>query len=236
MGFSFKNKRILLTGASRGIGLGAARLLLAQGASLMGTGKEPARIEATAKELSKLGDFQGVAADLSKPREAAQILAKAVASRWGALDILVNNAAIGGAEGHWEKAPAEDLETVLQVNLLAPQHLIHALLPFLRKGSEPRILNVSSQSGQFANQDALRGDPSYCLSKYALNGLTLHWAHALKGAVAVNTMHPGWVRSDMGGPNATDDLETGGRRILQALEKPFSESGKFYHGSEAFAW
>src|SRR5581483_11583412 len=108
---------------SRGIGLGAARLLLAQGAKVMGSGKDAARLEATAQELKKLGDFIPVAADLAKPAEAAAILSAAVAKQWGALDSLVNNAAIGGSGGGWLGAPADDLEKVLEVNLFAAQHL-----------------------------------------------------------------------------------------------------------------
>src|SRR6185503_14276854 len=102
----FKNSRIVVTGASRGIGLGAVRLLLAQGASVIGTAKDPARIQAAALELKKLGDFHPVVADLARPAEAAAAIKKAVEERFGALDMLVNNAAIGGAEGGWAMAPA----------------------------------------------------------------------------------------------------------------------------------
>jgi NAD(P)-dependent dehydrogenase (short-subunit alcohol dehydrogenase family) len=233
---TFNKRRILLSGASRGIGLGAVRLLLAEGASVIGTGQDAARLEASAQELKKLGDFHGVAADLGRPAQAASILAEAVKQRWGALDVLVNNAAIGGQAGGYAKIPADDLEKVLQVNLLAPHHLIKALLPFLEKGSEPRVLNVSSESGQLRNQQRRQDDPSYNLSKYALNSLSMLWSAELHGRVAVNAMHPGWVRSDMGGPEAPDDLATGGRRIVQALAKPFTETGKFWYGEEAIDW
>ena len=228
-------RRIVVTGASRGLGLGAVRLLLASGASVIGTGKDASRLGSAAAELSKLGDFHAVAADLARPVEAAAILADAVAKRWGALDALVNNAAISGT-GVFESGPPADLDGVLEVNLLSPHRLIRALLPFLLKGREPRVLNVSSEAGQFKALQSGRGDPSYFLSKYSLNGLTLLWAHELRGRVAVNSMHPGWIRSDMGGPQATDDLATGGARILQALDKPFGATGKFWHGEEEMEW
>jgi len=229
-------RKILITGASRGIGLGAAKLLLSQGAEVMGTGKDPARLEFAAVDLRKLGTFIPIAADLADPSQAASTLKSAVESHWGSLDALVNNAAIGGGEGGFQPNPPEDLETVLKINLLAPQHLIKALLPLLLKGREPRILNVSSGSGQLRTLQSLRSDPSYCLSKYALNGLTLLWSNELKGKIAVNTMHPGWIRTDMGGPQAPEDITQGGQRILDALEKPFSETGKFWHGKEPMAW
>ncbi len=236
MSGTFDKKRVLLTGASRGIGLGAVRLLLAEGAAVIGTGQDAARLAETEKELKKLGDFQGVAADLKRPAEAAKALAEAVAKRWGALDILVNNAAIGGPGGGFSTAPAEALEKVLDVNLLAPQHLIKALLPYLLKGKEPRIVNVSSESGALKNQQRSQDDPSYNLSKYALNSLSMLWAHELKGRVIVHAMHPGWIRSDMGGPAAPDDLATGGRRILQVLRKPADSIDQFWYGDQKINW
>jgi NAD(P)-dependent dehydrogenase (short-subunit alcohol dehydrogenase family) len=228
--------KIVLTGASRGIGLGAARLLLAKGHQLMGTGKDAARLEAAARELQALGEFHPVVADLARPAEAAAVIKATAEKTWGALDALINNAAIGGVDKSFLEAPASDLGQVLDVNLLAPHHLTKALLPLLEKGREPRVINVSSGSGQFQTLQSFRNDPAYCLSKYSLNALTILWSHTLKGKVAVNSMHPGWIRSDMGGPNAPDDLATGGRRILDALEKPFSETGKFWYGKEEMAW
>ncbi len=233
---NFANRRILLTGASRGIGLGAARLLLAEGARVIGTGKDAARLEATAKELRKLGDFHAAVADLARPAEAAGILAEAVKERWGALDILVNNAAMGGTSGGFANGPAADLGRLLEVNLLAPHHLISTLIPYLEKGLEPRVLNVSSGAGQLQTLLSKSGNPNYCLSKYALNGLTILWSRELKGRIAVNALNPGWIRTDMGGPEAPEDPPAGGMRILQALAKPFAEAGKFWYGEEEMTW
>lgn len=233
---SFASRRILLTGASRGIGLGAARLLLSEGARIIGTGKDAARLEAAAKELQQIGDFHAVAADLTRPAEAADILAAAVQERWGALDILVNNAALGGTSGGFTNGPAADLGRLLEVNLMAPHHLIRALVPLLEKGSEPRVLNVSSGAGQLRTLLYKNGNPNYCLSKYALNGLTILWSRELKGRIAVNALNPGWIRTDMGGPEAPEEPSAGGRRILQALSKPWDETGKFWYGEEEMEW
>jgi NAD(P)-dependent dehydrogenase (short-subunit alcohol dehydrogenase family) len=104
------------------------------------------------------------------------------------------------------------------------------------KGKEPKIVNVSSEAGRRSSVDSLRGDPSYALSKYAFNGLTRLWSHELKGKVAVNSMHPGWVRSDMGGPQAHDDLETGRKRIFEAASQPASRSNEFWYGLESMEW
>ncbi len=223
----------MISGASRGIGLAAAKLLVARGDQVIGTASDGKRLEKAAQALGN--GFIPVVADLRDPA-AGEKLAAVVAARWGSLDSLVNNAGINLSGDGIVSEPAANLAITFQLNVFAPHGLVKALLPLLKKGVEPRILNVSSESGQRKRMTEKCGDPSYCLSKYALNGLTQLWASGLEGEVAVNAMHPGWIQSDMGGPDATDTLEAGGRRVLQALDKPFVETGKFWYGSEDFSW
>lgn len=233
---NLKGKRILLTGATRGIGLGAARHLLKLGASVMGTGKDGDRLESAAAELSTLGEFTPLQLDLSRPDSAAKLAAAAVASKWGVLDALVNNAAIGGTWQSLPEAPARELEDVFTVNVFGCHAMIRETLPLLLKGVEPTVINVSSEAGQTSNLFKDRGGEVYIFSKYALNALTLLWARDLRGKVAVNSMHPGWISTDMGGKEAPEDLMVGGFRVLQSLQKPFSETGKFYFGAEEMPW
>jgi NAD(P)-dependent dehydrogenase (short-subunit alcohol dehydrogenase family) len=197
---------------------------------------DAARLDAASRELKTVGDFHPVIADLSQPVQAAILVAEVVSARWGSLDALVNNAATGCDSGGFVAGPVGDLQRVFDVNLSAPHHLIKALLPYLLMGREPRVVNVSSEAGQLACLLSERGDPNYCLSKYALNGLTLLWSRELRGRIAVNTIHPGWIRTDMGGPAAPDDLDVGGHRIVQALAKPFSETGRFWFGEKELPW
>jgi len=93
-------------------------------------------------------------------------------------------------------------------------------------------VNVSSDAGL---RSVIEGDPTmpaYRLSKYALNGLTILYAKGLEGRVAVNSLSPGWLKTDLGGPEAPGEPRDGGVRILELLGKPFSETGKFWYGAE----
>lgn len=231
-----KGKRVLLTGCTRGIGLGTARLLLKAGARVMGSGRDEARLARAAAELGALGDFQPLALAMEQPARAAEAARQAVEARWGALDILVNNAAAGGTFKSLPEGEPGELEELLAVNLIAPHRLTRVLLPLLLRGHEPTVLNVSSEAGQTSNLFKDRGGETYIFSKHSLNALTLLWARDLRGRVAVNAMHPGWISTDMGGPDAPEDLMAGGARVLQALRKPWSETGRFYYGTEEMAW
>src|SRR5664280_346929 len=202
-----QGRRILLTGASRGVGLECARLFLASGARVIGAAKDPERLAAAAVTR----DFGG------------------------ALDILFNNAGImSGSDGAVSEPPG-NLEKTLQVNLIAVHNLIRGLLPALLKGKEPRILNTSSGAGNVGavGENSLA---SYRVSKFALNGLTLNWAGALKGQVAVNASDPGWVKTDMGGPNAPGTPQESARGALDLVLKPFPVTGKFWKDGSEIPW
>lgn len=225
----FQGRRIVLTGVSRGIGLVCAKALLEQGAAVLGVGRDSERLNRAIQELSQLGDFAALRVDVGSP-SAAALIAEVVEQRWGGLDVLVNNAAVMDWRADFEAEEPEILEQTLRVNLIAPHRLILALLPMLRKSVTPRIVNMSSGAGTFSS---LCGGPegaSYKLSKYALNGLTVLYAGMLRGTVAVNSLDPGWLKTDMGGPNAPGEVDEGAKRLLALLRQPASESGKFWLG------
>jgi NAD(P)-dependent dehydrogenase (short-subunit alcohol dehydrogenase family) len=222
-------RRIVITGASRGVGFETTRLFLAEGAEVLGVGRDAARLEAARKSLDAGGrQLTTLAADLRDPASAAH-LAAAVTERWGALDVLFNNAGIqidGGAQGFADGSEAT-LEQSLSVNLMAPYRLCLSLLSLLEKGREPRIVNVSSGAGNF---DSMRsaGIPSYRLSKWALNGFTMLLANELSGKVAVNAFDPGWVKTDLGGERAPGSPVESARGALALVTLPFGETGKFW--------
>jgi NAD(P)-dependent dehydrogenase (short-subunit alcohol dehydrogenase family) len=222
-------QRILLTGVSRGVGLETARLFLAEGAELVGVAREPARLERVRRELDPEGTRLTVVAAELTADDAPARLAAAVQARWGALDVLFNNAAvqIDGDTRGITSGPESVFHQALAINLTAPYRLCRALLPLLGLGKQPRIVNVSSGAGNFSSM-RMRDIPTYRLSKWALNGLTLLLAGELEGKVSVNAFDPGWVKTDLGGPNAPGSPSESARGALSLVTLPWAESGKFW--------
>jgi NAD(P)-dependent dehydrogenase (short-subunit alcohol dehydrogenase family) len=225
---TLQGRRIVITGASRGIGLETARLFLAEGAEVLAVARDAARLERARAELSTDARLGVLAVDLTEA-DAASRIARAVEERWGALDLLFNNAGVqidADANGLVDGSQAV-FERSFAINLHAPYRLCLALLPLLRKGREPRIVNVSSGAGTFAALKE-RKIASYRLSKWALNGFTLLLASELAGEVAVNAFDPGWVKTDLGGPNAPGSPLESARGALALATLPFAETGKFW--------
>jgi NAD(P)-dependent dehydrogenase (short-subunit alcohol dehydrogenase family) len=227
----FKGKKILITGASRGIGFEASKLFLNSGAQVIGTGRNQARLESVSTELRAIGDFHPVIADFNDPSAPAEV-AKEVSVRWDSLDMLLNNAAVQTYKSDWLDEGVNLLETELRCNLLAQHELIFRLQNLLLKGVEPRIVNVSSGAGTFESLKTSSDMPTYRLTKYALGGLTLLWAETLKGKVSVNALDPGWLKTDLGGPNAPGEPADGGKRMWEICSLPWSETGKFWYGNK----
>jgi NAD(P)-dependent dehydrogenase (short-subunit alcohol dehydrogenase family) len=221
-------RRIVLTGASRGIGREAVELFSAEGAEIIGV----ARDEAKLRELAgRFPNFFPLVGDITDRGLGARVVS-AVHQRWGALDVLINNAAIQNYNAGFHDEPLDTLENNFLTNVLSVHWLTHALLPLLSGGSEPRIVNVSSGAGKL---DVLKSEPNmpaYRLSKFALNGLSILYAGDLKGKIAVNALDPGWLKTDLGGPNAPGEPRDGAQRLLELLQKPFAVTGGFWYGAE----
>lgn len=223
-----KGRRVVLTGASRGVGRETVRLFSAEGAELIGVARDAERLEQLAREFPGFQPFVGDITD----RGLGARLADAATARWGALDLLVNNAAIQEYNEGFHAEPLDALERNLTTNVLSAHWLIHALLPLLERGLEPRIVNVSSGAGKLSAVRDEPNMPAYRLSKLLLNGLTLSYAGDLKGKVAVNSLDPGWLKTDLGGPNAPGEPPDGAVRLLELATKPFSVTGGFWYGAE----
>ena len=152
------------------------------------------------------------------------------------LDVLVNNAGIllEKDESVLEITPAI-FETTLRTNALGPLLVAQAFKSLLQKSRAPRIVNVSSGSGQLT--DGADGwAPAYSISKTALNGVTVQLAAALPD-FAINSVCPGWVRTDMGGSNATRSVEQGAAGIVWlATDAPQNLTGKFLRDRKVIPW
>jgi NAD(P)-dependent dehydrogenase (short-subunit alcohol dehydrogenase family) len=126
--------------------------------------------------------------------------------------------------------------STIQTNTLGSLEMTQAFLPYLKKSSAARIINVSSGYGQL---DGLSTNvPSYCLSKLALNGVTIMLAAALKEhQIAVNSMCPGWVRTDMGGSGAPRSVQEGAdTAVWLATEADQNLTGKFFRDRKEIGW
>ena len=229
----------LVTGANKGIGFEVARQLAREGFRVFLGARNEAAGKAAAEKLDREGENQGnvsfLQIDVSQP-ESIQRAAEEFAGQSDRLDALVNNAAILLDEDKDALTITPALfETTLRTNTLGPLLVSQAFAPLLRKSEAPRIVNVSSSGGQLA--DGADGwAPAYCISKTALNGVTVQLAAALP-KFAVNSVCPGWVRTEMGGANATRSVAEGASGIVWlAAEAPQEATGQFWRDRKIIPW
>lgn len=202
----------LVTGANRGIGLEIARQLARRGLKVAIGARDPEKGNAAAATLKSEGlTVSVVRLDVDEEAAARRAVAE-VTKAFGACDVLVNNSAVlidkGGFEGSLLDLSVETLRKTMETNLVGPLRMIQAVVPGMREKGYGRIVNLSSGAGQLS--DMRSGFPAYRMSKAALNALTRITAAELKGTnIKVNAVCPGWVRTDMGGPNADRSVEEG---------------------------
>jgi NAD(P)-dependent dehydrogenase (short-subunit alcohol dehydrogenase family) len=152
----------------------------------------------------------------------------------GSLDVLVNNAGIYGDPTGAADYDLDEAHEVFETNIFGPWRLIQASLPLLRSSESPRIVNVSSGAGQLADMDG--GHTAYRLSKSALNALTRTLA-ADEPTISVNSICPGWVRTDMGGSRAPRSVEEGAdTAVWLATMADDVPSGGFFRNREPIPW
>jgi NAD(P)-dependent dehydrogenase (short-subunit alcohol dehydrogenase family) len=185
--------------------------------------------------VARLGGGVGIALDVTDPA-GVEAAAAAVADRVGALDVLVNNAAIH--YDTWQRASAADLGVVqeaLDTNLLGAWRVALAFLPLLRRSAHPRIVNVSSEAGSIS--ELTGGIPAYAVSKAGLNALTRLLAGELAAdRILVNSVCPGWVATDMGGPGGRP-VPDGAASVVWAVDLPDDgPTGGFFRDGEPLPW
>jgi len=228
-------KTALVTGANKGIGFEVARELARLGRRVFLGARDAKGGQAAARKLGRDGDIVFLEIDVSDPGSINRA-AEELARQTDRLDVLVNNAGIllDEDKGALTVTP-EIFETTLRTNTLGPWLVAQAFAPLLKKSSEPRIVNVSSGGGQL--EDGADGwAPAYCVSKTALNGVTVQLAAALPKC-AVNSVCPGWVRTEMGGENATRSVAEGAATIVWlATDAPHNLTGKFVKDRKVIPW
>ncbi len=246
------NKVALITGANKGLGFETARGLGKLGYTVILASRDEARGKAAADKLRSEGvkQVEPIILDVTR-REDHQKAARFVKEKFGHLDVLVNNAGVqleeidfGAGFNTTSQVSADLLERTFDTNFFVVVGLTQALLPLLRKAPAARIVNLSSVLASLA----LHGDPNsgiydkkafaYDASKTALNAFTVHLAQELADTkIKVNSAHPGWVKTDMGGPAAPMELADGGKTSVQlATLGDNGPTGGFFHLGERLPW
>jgi NAD(P)-dependent dehydrogenase (short-subunit alcohol dehydrogenase family) len=212
----------LVSGANRGIGLEVARSLARDGY----------RVLAGTQDLSAMGDVEGlditpVRLDVTDPASIAALPLE------HGLEVLVNNAGVY-PPGRASEIDFEVVEETWRVNALGAWRLAVATIPYMGRGA--RIVNVSSGAGSFDEMDA--SYPAYNVSKAAMNAITRVLALDLRSSgILVNSVCPGWVRTDMGGPSAPRSIPEGAASVLWAARLgPDGPTGGFFRDGNPVAW
>jgi NAD(P)-dependent dehydrogenase (short-subunit alcohol dehydrogenase family) len=247
-------KVAFITGANRGLGFETARILGKQGITVILGSRELDKGKAAAEKLRGEGakSVEAVRFDVNKTADHKEIY-DYIAKKCGKLDILINNAGImdEGLKIDVRKpfnsvtsVSQENLRKTFETNFFQLIDLTTTLLPLVRKSPAGRIVNLSSVLGSLA----LHSDPkspiydkknfAYDASKTALNAFTVHLAQALRDTpIKVNSAHPGWVKTAMGGDAAPMELSEGGITSAQLATLPAEgPSGGFFHMGHPLPW
>jgi len=248
MPMSSNGKKIaLITGANRGLGLETARQLGRQGTTVLLAARELKKAQAAAATLKEEGiDARALKLDVNSAEDYATV-AKTIDRDFGVLDILVNNAGVmidNRSGNETSVTSAEVLRKTFDTNFFAVVGLTQALLPLLRKSKAGRIVNLSSILGSLTLH-ATKGSPiyeaktfAYDASKAALNSFTIHLAHELANTkIKVNSAHPGWVKTEMGGEGAMLEIEDGAKTSVELATLPEDgPTGGYFHLGETLPW
>ena len=222
-------KTVLITGANRGLGYEVARQLSARGWKVIVTAR---RREQGAAAAAKLNNASFRELDITDDASVARA-AKAVPE----LDVLINNAAIieDGDQEILTIRP-ELVGRTIATNALGTLRVTQAFVSHLLKSSAGRIVNVSSGAGQLSDMGTW--SPAYSISKTTLNSITCMLAAALKDkGIAVNSVCPGWCRTEMGGPSAPRSVEQGADGIVWlAADAPQDKTVLFWRDKEIIPW
>ncbi|MGO4695025.1 SDR family oxidoreductase [Paenibacillus sp. 2TAB26] len=211
---------ILITGANRGLGLAIASEACERGHYVLAGVRSPgSSAEGLQELLTKFPDQVTIlpldVADENSVRYASEQAENRVRS----LDAVINSAAILlGRDQKLEQLDLEQVEQSFQTNLFGPIVVLKHFLPMLRQGERQSIINISSEAGSFTG--AYGGDYSYALSKSALNMFSAQLRNELAPqGIVVHALHPGWIRTDMGGEQAPGDATVSAAGILNIVER-----------------
>jgi NAD(P)-dependent dehydrogenase (short-subunit alcohol dehydrogenase family) len=249
-----QDKVAFITGANKGLGLETARGLGELGIAVIIGSRDESKGRTAGDVLRKKGieKVEAIQFDVTKP-EHHQAIARHLEKNYGKLDILVNNAGVmldsadfegEGGFNTTSTVTTDVLHKKFETNFFGVVALTQLLLPLIRKSPAGRIVNLSSILGSLK----FHSDPTsaiysmksfaYDASKAALNAFTIHLAHELRATpIKVNSAHPGWVKTDMGGPAAPLEISEGGKTSVQLATLPDDgPTGGFFHLGKPVPW
>jgi NAD(P)-dependent dehydrogenase (short-subunit alcohol dehydrogenase family) len=248
---SQSKKVAFITGANRGLGLETARELAEKGVHVIIGSRTKAGGEEALKVLASKGlKANFVVFDVNN-NDDHQYIYDHIQNQFGKLDILVNNAGIwidptsvGNGSNNTSTVSPKTIKETFDTNFFSVVTLTQTLLPLIRKSDAGRIVNLSSILGSL-NLHSEKSSPIYNMkafaynaSKVALNAFTVHLAHELKDTpIKVNSAHPGWVKTELGGVHAPMEVSEGGKTSAElALLDDHGPTGAFVHRGEYLPW
>ena len=229
------SKIAIVTGANKGIGFAAARGLAQAGFHVFVAARDTEKGEEAAQKIRAEGfDAQFITLDVTD-EDSCVSAAREIAAEWEGIDVLVNNAAINlGAERGLLDLPPAVFEQTFQTNVWGVLRVTQAFWPLLQHSTDARVINVSSGLGRL--YDMKNEAPSYSVSKTAVNALTRQFAGLGEGKISVNSICPGWVKTDMGGENAPRTPEQGAAIILKLATMENPPTGKYMNDEGEIGW
>ncbi len=224
----------LVTGGNRGIGLEVCRQLAGKGLNVLLGARNPDLGKQAKVELSEQGvGVSLVTIDVAEPKSIDRGLAK-LDKAGIVIDVLINNAGVY-PPGTVLTTSEDAFRETMEAHYFGPVRLCRALVPQMQKREYGRIVNVSSGSGSFG--EGLEGPAAYCVSKAAMNAFTVKLAQVAGSYIKVNTLCPGWVRTRMGGKNASRGVEKGAETIVWLAMLPANgPTGKYFRDKKEIPW
>jgi NAD(P)-dependent dehydrogenase (short-subunit alcohol dehydrogenase family) len=243
-----EQKVAFITGANRGIGFETAKGLGALGISVVIGARDIAKGEAAAKQLKALGYQAETIRYDANDSKTVDAVYEYLNKHYGRLDILVNNAGINQEQlmgnNNSSTVSTDTIQQTFHSNLFAVIALTQKLLPLIKKAPAGRIVNLSSILASLTLHSMPNSpiDPAkafaYNASKTALNVYTVHLAHELRDTnIKVNSAHPGWVKTELGGDNAPMEVADSYKTSVQlATLDSKGVNGGFFHEGESLPW
>lgn len=239
-----QQKTAIVTGANRGLGLEISRQLLAQGYYVILTARNPQQGQHAVQTLQKnYNNVEFQPLDVTQT-QSIDTLTQRVTKQLGRCDVLVNNAGIfpDPRDANFQTPPSifdASIDTIragMETNVYGPIQLCQALIPLMQKHNYGRIVNMSSGMGQLADMNGCC--PGYRISKTSLNVITRVFADELQGNnILINSMCPGWVKTDMGGPHATRAIPEGADTAVWLATLPDGgPSGGYFRDRAPIPW